>query len=201
MTQTQSQSFPPGRIKIVEAVRTLLENKEFNSITTAEIARTAGVTEGLIYKYFNDKRDLLYQVLKEYFECFHSQIEKDSQSIEGTFDKLRMIIRSNIDTYDRHRVFARILLLEARNSPDFFKSEAYALVKKYSRTILSVIRQGIRNGEIREDIKPSSVRDTVYGAIEHACLPGIIFNREIQTDVVTENICKIIFKGIKSERR
>ncbi|MCP4344541.1 MAG: TetR/AcrR family transcriptional regulator [Desulfobacterales bacterium] len=201
MTQTQSQSFPPGRIKIVEAVRTLLENKEFNSITTAEIARTAGVTEGLIYKYFNDKRDLLYQVLKEYFECFHSQIEKDSQSIEGTFDKLRMIIRSNTDTYDRHRVFARILLLEVRNSPDFFKSEAYALVKKYSRTILSVIEQGIRNGEIREDIKPSSVRDAVYGAIEHACLPGIIFNREIQTDVVTENICKIIFKGIKSERR
>ncbi len=196
MTQTQSQSFPPGRIKIVEAVRTLLENKEFNSITTAEIARTAGVTEGLIYKYFNDKRDLLYQVLKEYFECFHSQIEKDSQKIEGTFDKLRMIIWSNIDTYDRHRVFARILLLEVRSSPDFFKSEAYALVKKYSRTILSVIKEGVSNGEIREDIKASSVRDAIYGAIEHACLPGIIFNREIQPDVVTENICKIIFKGI-----
>ena len=49
-------SFPPGRIKIVEAVKHLLENRDFQAITTAEIAKTAGVTEPLIYKYFKDKR-------------------------------------------------------------------------------------------------------------------------------------------------
>ncbi len=41
---------PPGKVKIMEALKVLLEQKEFASITTSELAATAGVTEGLIYK-------------------------------------------------------------------------------------------------------------------------------------------------------
>jgi len=87
--------YPPGRIKIVNALRTLLEKDEFHSITTAQIAKTAGVTEGLIYKYFNDKKDLLYQILKEYFEEFQKKIERDLGGLENSLDKLRMIILSS----------------------------------------------------------------------------------------------------------
>jgi TetR/AcrR family fatty acid metabolism transcriptional regulator len=61
-----TKSFPPGRVKIADALRLLLEEKDFNGITTAEIARQAGVTDALIYKYFKDKRDLLHQLLSEY---------------------------------------------------------------------------------------------------------------------------------------
>ena len=61
--QKDRKPAPPGQIKIIQALNLLLEEKEFGAITTAEIAKTAGVTEALIYKYFKDKRDLLHQVL------------------------------------------------------------------------------------------------------------------------------------------
>ena len=48
----KDKPLPPGRLKITQALKTLLEHKEFNGITTAEISRRAGVTEALIYKYF-----------------------------------------------------------------------------------------------------------------------------------------------------
>jgi len=54
----KEKPLPPGRVKITEALKSLLEEKEFGAITTAEIAKNAGVTEALIYKYFKDKRDL-----------------------------------------------------------------------------------------------------------------------------------------------
>ena len=63
---SKEKPLPPGRIKIVRSLKSLLVEKEFSAITTAEIAKTAGVTEPLIYKYFRDKRDLLHQVLSEY---------------------------------------------------------------------------------------------------------------------------------------
>ena len=68
---------PPGRTKILEALRTLLSEKEFAAITTAEIAGHAGVTEALIYKYFRDKRDLLYEVLAQYLDRYAVQAEMD----------------------------------------------------------------------------------------------------------------------------
>ena len=50
---------PPGRIKIITSFSRLMREKDFHSITTAQIAKNAQVTEGLIYKYFKDKKDLL----------------------------------------------------------------------------------------------------------------------------------------------
>lgn len=193
---TRGQSFPPGRIKIVEALKTLLAQKEFTAITTSEIARTAGVTEALIYKYFTDKRDLLHQLLAEYLDFFVSRAETDVKGIKGALNKLRKAIWSHINMYAANRVFSRILLLEVRNFPDYFNSDAYQMVRRYTSFIVSIVEEGIAEGSIRGDIPVPVIRQVVLGGIEHVCLPKVIFNREINTDELADQLCEVIFKGI-----
>ena len=195
--KSENKSAPPGRIKIMQALKLLLERKEFSAVTTAEIAKKAGVTEALIYKYFKDKRDLLHQVLREYLEQYQLQVENDLKGIKGALNKLRKLIWSHINVYATNRVFAKILLLEVRNYPDYYKSETYELVKIYSNTVLQIIEDGVRNGEIREDLDPKLIRLGVIGSIEQVCLSGIVFGREIAPDDITENLCEFIFKGIE----
>lgn len=190
------QPFPPGRIKICEALKQLLAEKEFGAITTAEIARTAGVTEGLIYKYFEDKRDLLHQVLGEYMESFLTNAERDLKGIKGALNKLRKLIWSHLNMYMTHRVFARILVFEVRNFPDYFRSDAYQIVKRYGRIIEDILDEGVRAGEIRGDISAAVIRQLILGGIEHVCLPGLIFNLEIPVDTLAEELCALVFDGI-----
>ena len=190
------KSYPPGRIKIAEALRDLLAQKEFNAITTAEIARSAGVTEALIYKYFKDKRDLLHQVLVEYLEQYHMQVREDLRGIQGALNKLRKLIWSHIHVYATNRVFARILLIEVRNHKDYFKSETYERVKIYSSTVLDILEEGVANQEIRDDVSIKLARQIILGSIEQVCLTGITFNREIDPDSLTEAICDVVFRGI-----
>jgi len=192
----KSRPLPPGRIKIVRALKSLLVEKEFSAITTAEIAKSAGVTEALIYKYFKDKRDLLHQVLSEYLEQYRSQMGQDLKGIKGTFNKLRKLIWSHINVYATNRVFAKILLIEVRNYPDYYKSETYIRVKDYSNIVLKIIEEGIRDGEIRNDVPARLIRHSILGSIEQVCLSGITFGKEINPDELTEQICEIIFKGI-----
>ncbi|MBI5250121.1 MAG: TetR/AcrR family transcriptional regulator [Desulfomonile tiedjei] len=192
--------FPPGRTKIAEALKLLLEEKEFNAITTSEIAKTAGVTEALIYKYFRDKRDLLHQVLNEYVEYFLSRAETDLKGIKGALNKLRKLIWSHINMYATNRVFAKILVLEVRNYPDYFKSDAYETVKRYAQIVLGIIEEGVRNGEIRQDLSPDSIRQIILGGIEHLCLPSVIFNTEISPEDLTEELCELIFYGIATDK-
>jgi len=196
MQQTQKRHSPPGRIKIIRALRALLEEKNFSAITTSEIAGTAGVTEALIYKYFRDKRDLLYEVLRQHFSRLWDQVQLDLKGIEGALNKLRKIIWANLYIYANHKVFARIIILEVRNSPDYFQSEAHLLERKYNRMIMDIIQEGIENGEIRGDITPGFIRSAIHGSIENVSLQRIIYNRELSSEEITENICKIIFKGI-----
>lgn len=197
--RTTPGSSPPGRVKIADALRTLLAEKEFTAITTAEIAQTAGVTEGLIYKYFKDKRDLLHQVLAEYLDYFVSRAEADLMDVEGALNKLRRLVWFHVDMYAGNRIFSRILLLEVRNFPDYFKSDAYLMVKRYAALALTIVEEGVAKGEIRSDVPPTAMRQFILGAIEHACLPGVIFHREIPVDEVTEHLCTLICRGV--ERR
>jgi AcrR family transcriptional regulator len=196
----ENKSLPPGRVKITRALKSLLEKKEFSAITTAEIAKTAGVTEALIYKYFKDKRDLLHQVLSEYLEKYGVQVEHDLRGIKGALNKLRKLIWSHINVYATNRVFARILLVEVRNHPDYYKSETYELVTIYSNTVLSIIEEGIREGEIRDDLSPKLIRHGILGSIEQVCLSSIIFGRDISTDDLTEELCEFIFQGIERKK-
>ena len=194
----KGKPLPPGRIKIVRALKSLLVEKEFSAITTAEIARSAGVTEALIYKYFKDKRDLLHQILSEYLEQYRSQMGQDLKGIKGTFNKLRKLIWSHINVYATNRVFAKILLIEVRNYSDYYKSETYLRVKEYSNIVLKIIEEGIRDGEIRNDVPARLIRHSILGSIEQVCLSGITFGKDIDPDELTEQICEVIFKGIAS---
>lgn len=196
----RDRPYPPGRIKIAKAFLELLETKEFQAITTAEIARKAGVTEALIYKYFEDKRGLLHQVLKEYLEEYLIQFQRDLKGIKGALNKLRKLIWSHIHVYANNRVFARILFVEVRNHLDYYNSETYKLVRQYSRILLDLIEEGVREGEIRDDIPPKLIRQVIFGSIEHVCLTGVIFKRDISPDDLTEDLCKFIFSGIERKQ-
>ena len=147
----KSRPYPPGRIKIADSLKSLLMEKPFNAITTAEIARTAGVTEALIYKYFEDKRGLLHQVLKEYLEQYLIQFELDLKGIKGALNKIRKLIWGHLNVYSTNRVFARILLLEVRNYPDYYQSETYKLIQIYSKVFLDILEEGVSSGEIRKE--------------------------------------------------
>ncbi len=199
MTVTNTKPHPPGRIKIVKALTSLMEQKEFNAITTAEIARNAGVTEALIYKYFKDKRDLLHQVLSEFIEDFYSRTLNDLRGIKGAVNKIRKLIWTHFHVYSTNRVFARILLVEVRNHQDFFNSDAYNLVKDYSNILLGIIEEGIESGEIRDDIPSKMMRQGILGSIEHICMTRVLFAREIHSDTLTEDLCNFIFSGIEKQ--
>ncbi len=189
---------PPGRIKIMKAFSLLMSEKDFHSITTAEIAKTAEVTEGLIYKYFKDKKDLLYQVLNEHFFEFQAKIENRIANEKTCVEQLEVIIFSSLESYAANRIFSKILLLEVRNSLDFFESGAYEMVRKYTRTVLKIIEKGIETGELKPETNPHILWKVILGAIEHACLGEIIFGRELDIDEVSTGIANIVFSGAKA---
>jgi len=189
-------SMPPSRLKITQALKELLRNKDFNSITTAEISRVAGVNEALIYRNFTDKRGLLHAVLSEYLQDFIANLTFDLKGIHGAINKIRKFVWASIHYYNEDRVFSKIQLLEVRNFPGYFDSETYQMVRKYTGLLTEIIEEGIESGDIRNDITLSSIRQVILGSIEHSCLPAIIFDHGIDNDAMADNLCEILFHGI-----
>ena len=110
---------------------------------------------------------------------------------------MRKLIWSHINVYATDRVFAKILLMDVRSFSDYYTSETYKLVKKYTEILLEIIQEGVENQEIRNDIPPVFLRQAILGSIENICLTRVVFGRKISPDDLTEKLCKFVFKGIE----
>ena len=54
-----------GKIKIIEAARTIMSEQGIKGATIREIAKKAGVSTGAIYHYYDSKEAVLYDVMDE----------------------------------------------------------------------------------------------------------------------------------------
>ena len=133
---------------------------------------------------------------KKYLQQFYF----DLALITGAVNKLKHLIWRTLDNWNNDRVHAKILLIEVRNFKGYYKSETYLIVKEYCQLICSIIKEGIKNGEIHEDVSPWFLMQIVLGSIEHVVLPSIIFDRAYDVDQFTENIYRIIFNGILTNK-
>lgn len=187
---------PPGGVKIMQALKLLLQEKSFDAITTAEISKVAGANEALIYRYFRDKRGLLHKVLAEYTLDHLVQIRTAVDGVQGALNKLKELMKGTISFHKRNRVFSQILLLDVRNHPGYFESDAYELVKQYARLIEEIVEEGVKNKEIRANIPVACVKDVIVGSIEHACLRSVVFNRQFDEELLAHNLSETVIGGL-----
>ena len=78
------------REKIVDGAYELFAENGYYNTNTAKIAKQAGVSTGIVYGYFHDKRDLLLEVMDRYINEVYLPIGQliDSFSPEQRFDEL-----------------------------------------------------------------------------------------------------------------
>lgn len=84
-TPIQRRSIEKKR-KIIEAGYKLFAEKGYYNTNTSEIAKEAGVSTGIVYGYFRDKRDILIDVLDIYVDNVFTPILALFDVIDGTKD-------------------------------------------------------------------------------------------------------------------
>jgi len=111
-------TMPEGQRKIIEAAIDEFAERGYAASSTLAIAGRAGVSEGLIFKYFKNKVTLLRQVV---FPILATAIlplairgvKSITDSQHETFgDFLRALVRERLEFARRHQKHLRILLQE-----------------------------------------------------------------------------------------
>lgn len=88
--------------KIIKYGFDLICEKGFHNTNTAEIAKSAGVSTGIVYQYFNDKRDIFLQGIEQYSKSLLFPINEISlKRIEesGMETELRNVINNSIKNH------------------------------------------------------------------------------------------------------
>ncbi len=94
--------------KIIQAGYELFTETGYYGTNTVEIAKRAGVSTGIVYGYFQDKRDILICVLKIYIEQVSLPLIDIMQKAKGNVD-FASLAESIIDkTIELHEQYAKL---------------------------------------------------------------------------------------------
>ena len=190
---------PPERrtADILAAAREVLSEKGFNDTLISDIAERAGVVEGSIYRYFENKRDLLFRVAEDWFEEMIDADEATLMAISGGRNRLRYVIYRHLTAIRTEPAMSRLVFQHLRPDPQYRETRLFALHRAYTRQLVRVVEDGIAAGEFRAGVSPRLVRDLVYGCVEHRTWAFLRGEGDFDSGVLADDLADLVFSGIR----
>lgn len=150
-----------ARDDILDAAERLFAGRGFDGVSTATIAKEAGVSQSQIHYHFETKQKLWEEVFGRRFADYFAA-QSTLLSTEGMDDIARMeaSIRSYFGFFEAHPHYIRLLgraQLDAAGDTDEELGAAEEMGAELMRKGSEVIEAAQRAGTIRNDVRPDFV--------------------------------------------
>lgn len=189
---TQKRSIEK-RNKIIEKGFELICEQGYHNISTPDIAKAADVSTGIIYQYFNDKKDIFIEGVKNYSRGIMYPmidiIDKNdlaNMSVETVMNNfIDAFIKNHTISKKAHEELMAMTHLD-EDVADIFKESEFELTSK------------IESNLIENDIKLENAREKIHlivGIIENLC-HEIVYHQhdEIRYDIMKKEVVNMIKK-------
>ncbi len=181
---------------ILVAARDLFCEKGYEAVAMTEIAARIGVVEGLIYKYFSTKRELLLKVLEHWYEEMFGDYARDLAGVTGHRDRLRLLVWRHLRAVRDWPLLCRLMFREVQSEHDYRGTVLHDLNRRYTQLLIDVIEQGVKAGDFRADIPSTLLRDMIYGGIEHHSWNYVCGRGGLDIDVIADQMTAVLCEGI-----
>ena len=149
------------RQAIAEAAFRLFEQRGFEQVTVAEVARAADVSEGTVFNYFPTKEDLFYPQMEE-FEAMLVQAVRDrpaGEPVSTAFARALLERTGRLGTDERAELIARTSrTIEASPS---LQSREREVVEQAVRSLAALLAE--ETGARPTDAEPLAVAWALMG--------------------------------------
>lgn len=196
MPRITAERLQNRRDSLVGAARRVFAEKGFAQASISDIAAAAGTSDGLIYRYFANKRVLLTEVLDEFYGRMIAGTEQAVDAATDFRGKLHALIFRHVRAFAEETDVCRLFISEVRNFDDYVGSASQQLNRRYTSILLRVIASGVAQGAVSPDIDPRLIRDMLFGGIEHLAWRHLTSGVAIDVEVTTRKILALLLGGL-----
>ena len=152
---------------IVSAARDMFLQNGYSGTTMAMIARHAGVADGTLYTYFENKDALARGVIADFYARLMATAQDGVDGRDTTRSRLEFLARHHLSHMMDERGIVEMLPIITNGFADYTDSALYAYNKQYVATFDRIIREGQAAGDIPDDRLPWILRDVFFGALDY----------------------------------
>lgn len=163
---TLSKKAEGTKDRIITSAKQLFAENGFLKTTVADICRQAGLSEAALYEYFKGKEDLLLAIPDLWVSQLLIDLEDQMFGVRGAFNKLRKYIWWMYRRIEESPLDAKVVYLHLKTNASFMETPVYTNVKTLYHYLIDIFEEGMRSGEMRQDLDPIGARTIVVGTMD-----------------------------------
>jgi AcrR family transcriptional regulator len=184
--------------QIKKAVLEIITEDGLHNISTRNLAKRIGFTEGAIFRHFNTKRDIIKGIMADVETDLIGSLRSIVISPVKSEEKLYNYLCRNVKYLKQNRGITILLFSEATHLGDKeLKDKLNQILSEQKQFIIKMVKDGIAEGVWDKKVNPGDV------AIIYMGIP-ITFNIELvlnKSELNVDNFCKrmyaLILKTLK----
>ncbi|MFH1091168.1 MAG: TetR/AcrR family transcriptional regulator [Pseudomonadota bacterium] len=182
---------------ILEAAVRVFALKGFYTARVSDIAREAGVADGTIYLYFQNKDDILIRLFEEGMQTVIAKVKAEIEKTEDPLEKIRRFAHAHLSIIESNPKMAEVLQVELRQSTKFMKEYRNEKFYEYLDLISGIITEGQTRGVIRRDVEPGIIKRAFFGALDEMSRFWVLSSRrKYSIETAADQIANFFIKGI-----
>jgi AcrR family transcriptional regulator len=186
---------------ILDAAGRVFAAKGLQAASMADVAHDAGVSDGLLYRYFENKRALVDQVLQEFYERLLARLEKEVARHSRIEDQLGTLIQLHLKAFVEEPGLCRLFISEVRVASNYPGSNIQALNRRYTTVLLRIVDGAAKKRQIKAGLDATLFRDLLFGGIEHLAWRHVNAGRRLNIESDANVIAGILLDGVKNRSR
>jgi AcrR family transcriptional regulator len=186
------------REQIMAVALSLFATRGLGSAKISDIAREAGISQGLVYHYFVSKEAIYIEIIREAFERMNVAAKELARMSLSPREKIGRALEQLLAEIEENERFAHhVLLIAQAGVSDGLPEEVAEVIEQHQDVPYEVIRGILRAGQEDGSVKAHDAGDLavlfwsiVRGLALYRATRGRVFERggaELLTGVFVEN--------------
>ena len=160
------------RNRIIELAAPLFNQRGYAGCSMQDVMEATGLKKGGLYRHFSSKEELASEAFR-YSLAQATKIRTDHLDASlGALERLRDVIEQFVEKPSPVPGGCPILntAIDADDGNAVLRSMAREGLKEWRSRIEKIVREGISSGEIRKDLEPRALANTVIATLEGALM-------------------------------
>jgi AcrR family transcriptional regulator len=189
------------RAVTVEAVVKLAGSQNPSEITTAAIAKHMNLTQGALFRHFQNKEAIWQAVMEWVAERLLAKIDHSAEGIESPLAAMEAMFMSHIEFVAAHPGVPRMIfgeLQRAESTPA--KRVVQALLQRYGARLHRLIEKGKASGELSSSLDSEAAATLFIGTVQGLVMQSLLAGDAGRMRLDAARVFAIYRRGIGSTR-
>lgn len=133
----------------------LIHDVGMKNLTVSQVAKTAGIGKGTVYEYFENKDDIIFEIINIHIEEYHTEFVKAVKNLGTTREKIELFFdfvlndcEENMKHFNGYKEFLSIVLAEGNVTMQQFNCDKNEF---FRGELIKIFAEGIGKGELKAE--------------------------------------------------